>query len=141
MSRDARSCFGTWKGWPGSNLQIAWCGYGKDAQAKAARDATLQAKTALVGGSGRIPWRACRRRATWSAVRKLARSTPSARLCQCLVKANQLRRELVKEFGENCTEFSEAEHFGQGGSGQAGSPGPVSQRSPTDTCCVARQGA
>ena len=32
------------------NLQIAWCGYGKDAQAKAARDATLQAKQRWLEG-------------------------------------------------------------------------------------------
>ena len=37
------------------NLQIAWCRYGMDAQAKTARDATWQAsEAALDGGSGRL---------------------------------------------------------------------------------------
>ena len=45
------------------DLQIAWCQYGMDARAKAARDATWQAKQRWMEGQA-DPWRACRRRAT-----------------------------------------------------------------------------
>ena len=62
--------------------------------------------------------------ATWSAVRKLAdRKKRHFRplvpmlgddgkpLASPQAKANQHQRELMKEFGENCAEFSEVEHL------------------------------
>ena len=73
------------------NLHVAWCRYGMDAQAKAARDATWQAK------------------------------------------ANQHQRELMKEFGENCAEFSEAEHLTKVQADKQAAP-VLFTRSPTDTC-------
>ena len=62
--------------------------------------------------------------ATWSAVRKLtSRRTRAFRppapmlgddgklLASLGAKASQHQRELMKEFGENCVEFSEEEHL------------------------------
>ena len=56
------------------NLQIAWCRYGMDAQAKAARDATWQAKQRRMEGQADSMARLQETgdwAATWSAVRKL----------------------------------------------------------------------
>ena len=62
------------------NLQIAWCRYGMDAQAKAARDATWQAKQRWMEGQANSmaslqktgDWAA-----TWSAVRELMANSHS----------------------------------------------------------------
>ena len=54
-------------------------------------------------------------------------------LASLQAKANQHQRELMKEFGENCAEFSEAEHLVRA------SPGSVSQgRRRTRVRCQAR---
>ena len=84
--------------------------------------------------------------ATWSAVRKLVgRKRRSFRppvpmigddgrpLASLLAKANQHQRELMKEFGENCAEFSEAEHLTKVQADKQAAP-VLFTRSPTDMC-------
>ena len=133
------------------NLQIAWCRYGMDAQAKAARDATWQAEQRWMEGQAdsmarlRVTgdWAA-----TWSVVRKLVgRKKRSFRppvlmlgddgkpLASLQAKANLHQRELMKEFGENCAEVSEAEHMVRvQADKQAASV--LFTRSPTDTSAL-----
>ena len=105
------------------NLQTAWCRYGMDAQAEAARDATWQAKQRWMEGQADSIARLQETgdwAATWSAVRKLVgRKKRSFRppvpmlgddgkpLASLQVKANQHQRELMKEFEKT----AEAEHL------------------------------
>ena len=108
------------------NLQIAWCRYGMDAQAKAARDATWQAKQRWMEGQADSMARLQETgdwAATWSVRKLVGRKKRSFRppvpllgddgrpLASLQAKANQHQRELMKEFRENCAEFSEAEHL------------------------------
>ena len=137
------------------NLQIAWCRYDMDAQAKAARDATWQAKQRWMEGQvdsmARLQetgdW------ATWSAVRKLVGRKKRSfrppvpmlgdhgkRLASLQAKANQHQRELMKEFGEKRRRIKWGGTSGQGASRQAGSPGPFHQV-PDGYVCIARHGA
>ena len=111
MSRDARSCCGDVGELARLNLQIAWCRYGMDAQA---RDATWQAKQRWMEGQADSMARLQETgdwSATWSAVRKLVgRKKRSFRppvpmigddgrpLASLQAKANQHQRELMKEF-------------------------------------------
>ena len=87
VSRDARSCWETWKSWPGSICRLR--GAGTAWMPRRRRRETLLGKRSSVGWRVRqIPWHACRRRATgrrrglrcvsWWA----ARSVLSDRLCQ-----------------------------------------------------------
>ena len=112
------------------NLQIAWCRYGMDAQAKTARDATWQEKQRWMEGQADSMARLQETgdwAATWSAVRQ--------RLLASQAKANQHQRELMKEFGENCAEFSEAEHLTKVHADKRAAP-VLFTRSPTDTCVL-----
>ena len=137
------------------NLQIAWCWCGMDAQAKAARDATWQAKQRWMEGQADSVARLQETgdwAATWSAVRKLVgrkkRSfcSPVPRLgddgkplASLQAKANQHQRELMKEFGENCAESSGAEHLVRVQADKQAA-GPFHQVA--DGCvCIARHGA
>ena len=133
------------------NLQIAWCRYGMDAQAKAARDATWQAKQRWMEGQAVSMARLQETgdwAATWSAVRKLVgRKKRSFRppvpmigddgrpLASLQAKANQHQRALVKEFGENCAEYSEVEHLVKVQADKQAAPVRFT-RSPTDTCVL-----
>ena len=133
------------------NLQIAWCRYGMNAQAKTARDATWQAKQRWMEGQedsmARLQetgdWAA-----TWSAVRMLVgRKKRSFRppvpvigddgrpLASLQAKANQDQRELMKEFGENLAEFSELEHLTKVQADKRAAP-VLFTSSPTDTCAL-----
>ena len=108
------------------------------------------------GGAGwrvrRFPCRACRRRATgrrrglrcvsWWAARGAPFRPPvpllgddGKPLTSLQVKANQHQRELMKEFGENCAEFSEAEHLVRVQADKQAAPVRFT-RSPTDTCAL-----
>ena len=109
------------------NLQIAWCRHGMEAQAKAASKATWNAKQRWLEGQADSMARMQETgdwAATWSAVRKLIGRRKRAfrppapmlgddgkPLASLQAKANQHQRELMKEFGANCVEFSEAEHL------------------------------
>ena len=109
------------------NLQTAWCRDGMDVQAKAARGATWKAKQHRMEGQADSTARLQETgdwAATWSAVRGLVgrKKRPFRPLVPMLgddgkpltslqAKANQHQRELIKEFGEKCAEFSEAEHL------------------------------
>ena len=109
------------------NLQIAWCRYGMGAQAKAARDATFEA--ALDGGSGG----GRNKRSFRPPVPMLG--DDGKPLASLQAKANRHQRELMKEFGENCTEFSEAEHLVRVQADKQAVP-VLFTRSPTDTCAA-----
>ena len=138
------------------NLQIAWCRYGMDAQAKAARDATWQAKQRWMEGQADSMARLQETgdwAATWSAVRKLVgRKKRSFRppvpmigddgrpLASLQAKANQHQRELMKEFGENCAEFSEAEHLVKVQADKQAAPVLLHQVADGHVC-IARHGA
>ena len=96
-------------------------------QAKAAREATWKAKQRWMEGQADSVARLQETgdwAATWSAVRKLVgrKKRPfrppvpmlgdyGKPLTSLQAKAHQHQRELMKEFGENCAEFSEAEHL------------------------------
>ena len=71
LRRDAWSCGGTRKGWPGSICRLR--GVGTPWKLKRRRLAMPPGRRNSVAWRvRRTPWHACRRRATWSAVRKLA---------------------------------------------------------------------
>ena len=122
-----------------------------DAQAKSARDAAWQAKQRWTEGQADSMARVQETgdwAATWSAVRKLVgRKKRSFRppvpmlgddgkpLASLQAKANQHQRELMKEFGENCTEFSDAEHLLRVQADKQAAPF-LFTRSPMDTCTL-----
>ena len=56
-------------------------------------------------------------------------------LASLQAKANQHQRVLMKEFGENCAEFSEAEHLVRVQADKQAAP-VLFTRSPTDTCAL-----
>ena len=137
------------------NLQVAWCQYGMDGQAKAARDAAWQAKQRWTEGHADSMARLQETgdwgsdwAATWSAMRKLVgRKKRSFRppvpmlgddgkpFASLQAKAKQHQRELTKEFGENCAEFSEAEHLLRVQADKQAAP-VLFTRSPMDTCAL-----
>ena len=102
------------------NLQIAWCPYGMETQAKAAcKQRWLEGQVDSLARMQTGDWAA-----TWSAVRKMMDRSKSAfrplapmlgddgkSLASLRAKADEHQRELMKELAENCVEFSEAEHL------------------------------
>ena len=129
------------------NLQIAWCRYGMDAQAKMARDAAWQAKQRWMEGQADSMARLQETgdwAATWSAVRKL------------VGRKKRLFRPPVPLLGDDGRPLASARAhegvrrklcriqrggaFDKGASRQAGSPGSFHQVADGHVC-VARHGA
>ena len=133
------------------NLEIAWCRYDMDAQAKASREATWKAKQRWM--EGQADSMAClQETGDWAATRSAVRELVCCKrrpfrplvpklgddgkpLTSLQAKANEHQRELMKESGENCAEFSEAEHLKKVQADKRAAL-VLFTRSPTDACAL-----